>query len=116
VVGKYGTRYGASLRKQVKKMEITQHATYTCMFCGKDAVRRVATGIWKCRACKKVVAGGAWSMRCVSSAEKGRSYGGCAHGGCEWVALQQYVCLRVGSRDAQHRGCRDGALDHPPSP
>ncbi|KAG5463221.1 MAG: hypothetical protein BJ554DRAFT_920, partial [Olpidium bornovanus] len=26
VVGKYGTRYGASLRKQVKKMEITQHA------------------------------------------------------------------------------------------
>lgn len=26
VTGKYGTRYGASLRKQVKKMEITQHA------------------------------------------------------------------------------------------
>ena len=29
VTGKYGTRYGASLRKQVKKMEITQHARYT---------------------------------------------------------------------------------------
>jgi hypothetical protein len=27
VVGKYGTRYGASLRKVVKKMEISQHAT-----------------------------------------------------------------------------------------
>lgn len=35
VVGKYGTRYGASLRKQVKKIEISQHAKYTCMFCGK---------------------------------------------------------------------------------
>lgn len=35
IVGKYGVRYGASLRKQVKKMEITQHATYTCSFCGK---------------------------------------------------------------------------------
>ncbi len=35
VVGKYGERYGASLRKQIKKMEITQHATYTCSFCGK---------------------------------------------------------------------------------
>lgn len=35
IVGKYGTRYGASLRKQVKKIEITQHATYTCQFCGK---------------------------------------------------------------------------------
>lgn len=28
-------RYGASLRKQIKKMEITQHARYTCTFCGK---------------------------------------------------------------------------------
>ncbi|KAI8777450.1 hypothetical protein BgiBS90_021653 [Biomphalaria glabrata] len=35
IVGKYGTRYGASLRKTVKKMEITQHSTYTCPFCGK---------------------------------------------------------------------------------
>ena len=35
VVGKYGTRYGASLRKMVKKIEITQHAKYNCYFCGK---------------------------------------------------------------------------------
>ena len=35
VVGKYGTRYGAALRKQIKKIEISQHAKYTCMFCGK---------------------------------------------------------------------------------
>jgi hypothetical protein len=28
--GRYGTRYGASLRKQVKKSEVTQHAKYTC--------------------------------------------------------------------------------------
>ncbi|KAH0621270.1 hypothetical protein JD844_022375 [Phrynosoma platyrhinos] len=35
IVGKYGTRYGASLRKMVKKIEISQHAKYTCSFCGK---------------------------------------------------------------------------------
>ncbi len=35
IVGKYGTRYGASLRKTIKKMEITQHGKYTCPFCGK---------------------------------------------------------------------------------
>ncbi|EPT24467.1 ribosomal L37ae family protein, partial [Toxoplasma gondii ME49] len=35
VVGKYGTRYGASLRKQVKKIELQQHAKYSCPFCGK---------------------------------------------------------------------------------
>ena len=32
VVGKYGTRYGATLRKLMKKIEISQHATYTCPF------------------------------------------------------------------------------------
>ena len=35
VTGKYGTRYGASLRKQVKKMEISQHQKFMCVFCGK---------------------------------------------------------------------------------
>ncbi|KAG6502383.1 hypothetical protein ZIOFF_042275 [Zingiber officinale] len=35
IVGKYGTRYGASLRKQIKKMEVSQHAKYFCEFCGK---------------------------------------------------------------------------------
>lgn len=35
VVGKYGTRYGASLRKVAKKIEISQRAKYTCIFCGK---------------------------------------------------------------------------------
>ncbi|KAK6118922.1 hypothetical protein DH2020_047330 [Rehmannia glutinosa] len=34
IVGKYGTRYGASLRKQIK-MEVSQHSKYFCEFCGK---------------------------------------------------------------------------------
>ena len=54
--------YGASLRKQVKKMEITQHAKYTCTFCGKTSVKRHSTGIWNCRSCKKTVAGGAYTV------------------------------------------------------
>lgn len=68
IVGKYGTRYGASLRKQVKKIEIQQHATYTCHFCGKDAVKRKAVGIWHCRGCKKTLAGGAWVMNTTAAA------------------------------------------------
>ncbi|KAM7453725.1 hypothetical protein BLSTO_05524 [Blastocystis sp. subtype 1] len=28
ICGKYGTRYGSSLRKIVKKIEISQHSTY----------------------------------------------------------------------------------------
>ena len=43
-------------------MEVTQHAKYTCTFCGKNAVKRTATGIWNCGRCKKVMAGGAYVL------------------------------------------------------
>jgi ribosomal protein L37AE/L43A len=46
IVGKYGTRYGASLRKIAKKIEITQHATYNCHFCGRDSVSRNFCLVW----------------------------------------------------------------------
>ena len=38
ICGKFGTRYGASLRKMIKKFEESQHARYTCPFCGKVSV------------------------------------------------------------------------------
>ena len=75
ITRKYGTRYGSSLRKIIKKFEITQHARYLCPFCGKvkwnydkllilfqQSVRRVSVGIWGCKACGKIIAGGAWSL------------------------------------------------------
>ena len=64
IVGKYGTRYGGTLRKVIKKMEVTQHARYQCSFCGKNNVKRVATGIWKCgaKACGKTMAGGSYVL------------------------------------------------------
>lgn len=89
IVGKYGTRYGASLRKMVKKMEITQHAKYTCSFCGKvcvivvalqsysnvindfflqDAMKRTCVGIWSCKRCRRTVAGGAWVYSTTAAA------------------------------------------------
>eukprot|EP00540_Astrosyne_radiata_P005718 CAMPEP_0116842924 /NCGR_PEP_ID=MMETSP0418-20121206/11794_1 /TAXON_ID=1158023 /ORGANISM="Astrosyne radiata, Strain 13vi08-1A" /LENGTH=94 /DNA_ID=CAMNT_0004473603 /DNA_START=346 /DNA_END=630 /DNA_ORIENTATION=- len=62
ITGKYGTRYGSTLRKNLRKIEISQHSTYRCAFCGKDSVRRTCAGIWECRACRKVVAGGAYTL------------------------------------------------------
>ena len=35
VTGKYGTRYGSSIRKIVKKFELQQKAKYVCPPCGK---------------------------------------------------------------------------------
>lgn len=46
VTGKYGVRYGATLRKSIKKMEITQHATYTCTFCGKVSLPPASCTPW----------------------------------------------------------------------
>ncbi len=34
ITGKYGTRYGASLRKLVRKMEVTQHSKVSRLHCG----------------------------------------------------------------------------------
>ncbi|KAG1359236.1 60S ribosomal protein L37a [Cocos nucifera] len=62
-----GTRYGASLRKQIKKMEVSQHAKYFCEFCGKYAVKRKAVGIWGCKDCGKVKAGGAYTLNTASA-------------------------------------------------
>ncbi|KAI9930461.1 60S ribosomal protein L43A [Aspergillus wentii] len=60
--------YGASLRKQVKKMEITQHARYVCTFCGKNTVKRHSVGIWECKGCHKTVAGGAYTVSTPAAA------------------------------------------------
>ena len=62
ITGKYGTRYGQKLRKQVKAIEILQRKKTICPFCGKTSIRRAAAGIWKCRACKRTIAGGAWEF------------------------------------------------------
>jgi ribosomal protein L37AE/L43A len=45
IVGKYGTRYGASLRKQIKKMEVSQHSKYFCSCCGKVRAATARPGL-----------------------------------------------------------------------
>ena len=72
ITGKYGTRYGAKLRKQVKAFEILQRTKYVCPFCGKTSVRRHSVGIWTCTACRRSVAGGAWEFS-TSAAQTAKS-------------------------------------------
>ena len=49
IVGKFGTKYGATLRKIVKKFEVTQRAKYVSPFTGRECVKRQAVGIWNCK-------------------------------------------------------------------
>ena len=67
ICGKYGTRYGSSLRKVIKKMEVSQHSRFLCDFCGKYAVKRTAVGIWECKPCNRVKAGGAYTLNTASA-------------------------------------------------
>ncbi|CDK26364.1 unnamed protein product [Kuraishia capsulata CBS 1993] len=68
ITGKYGVRYGSSLRRQCKKLEVQQHSKYDCSFCGKKTVKRESTGIWSCKSCKKTVAGGAYTVSTAAAA------------------------------------------------
>ena len=62
ITGKYATKYGQKLRKQVKAIEILQRTKSICPFCGKKSIKREAAGIWKCRGCRRAIAGGAWEF------------------------------------------------------
>ncbi|KAB0346792.1 hypothetical protein FD754_011649 [Muntiacus muntjak] len=57
-MGKYGTRYGASLRKM-----------HTCSFCGKTKMKGRAVGIWHCGSCVRTAAGGAWTFTTTSASQ-----------------------------------------------
>mmetsp|Transcript_31570 Transcript_31570/g.48844 ORF Transcript_31570/g.48844 Transcript_31570/m.48844 type:complete len:96 (-) Transcript_31570:45-332(-) len=67
ITGKYGTRYGSTLRKLSKKIEVSQHSKFHCVFCGKDCVKRTVVGIWNCKKCNKTIAGGAYSLSTASA-------------------------------------------------
>jgi large subunit ribosomal protein L37Ae len=61
--GRFGARYGALARKQVATIERVQRARHPCDRCGAEAVKRLSTGIWKCRKCSYEFAGGAYVPR-----------------------------------------------------
>lgn len=63
VAGRYGPRYGVRTRKQIATVLRSKSKSYECPSCKHTAVRRVASGIWKCRKCNLKFAGGAYSPK-----------------------------------------------------
>jgi len=61
VAGRYGPRYGSTLRKKWRKVMERRYATYRCVFCGsKVRMKRISVGVWYCPRCGRVFAGGAY--------------------------------------------------------
>lgn len=59
--GRFGPRYGATLRKRLLAIEQKSEKGLRCPKCKSvDKLVRVAAGIWDCRACGVRFAGGAF--------------------------------------------------------
>lgn len=46
--GRYGARYGKSVRAKLVGVEVKQRKKQKCPFCGKLGVKRLSNGIWQC--------------------------------------------------------------------
>ncbi len=60
VVGRYGPRYGVRIRRRVQEIDEGARRKYVCPNCQAVAVKRRASGVWACRHCGTVFAGGAY--------------------------------------------------------
>lgn len=66
IAGRYGPRYGVRIRKQIAAVTTAKNQSYECPRCRHAAVKRVSTGIWKCRRCDLKFAGGAYTPNVVT--------------------------------------------------
>merc|ERR1712061_526016 len=60
ITGKFGVRYGSSLRKISKKFEVSQHMRYMAPS-GKMTLKRTCVGIWQDKKSGFKMAGAAWT-------------------------------------------------------
>ena len=51
--GRFGVKYGRSVRNKLSKVETKQRVKQKCPYCGKNGVKRLSKGIWKCSKCDK---------------------------------------------------------------
>ena len=60
ITGRFGPRYGRKAKRTVKSIEEKMKRNHTCPQCDRVAVKRISTGIWKCKKCDTVFTGGAY--------------------------------------------------------
>jgi large subunit ribosomal protein L37Ae len=61
IAGRFGPRYGSTLRKRWKQVMESRYSPHTCPICGiKGRVKRISVGLWECTYCGAVFAGAAY--------------------------------------------------------
>ncbi len=51
--GRFGARYGRSVKSKLVKVESKQRIKQVCPFCKKPTAKRLSKGIWKCSKCDR---------------------------------------------------------------
>ena len=59
--GRFGARYGQSVRRKIAEIETIQRKKQQCIFCDGIA-KRLSKGIWECKKCSKKFAGHAYYL------------------------------------------------------
>ena len=59
--GRFGARYGRSVRSKYTEIESLQRKKQQCIFCNGIA-KRVSKGIWECKKCSKRFASHAYYL------------------------------------------------------
>jgi len=60
--GKFGARYGATVKDKYRAIASKQNQKQQCPFCKKSASKRIASGLWHCKSCGKKFAGHAYYL------------------------------------------------------
>ena len=68
--GRFGPRYGFTLKKRFVDVEAKVRRKYRCPSCGALRVKRASTAIWQCGKCGAKFAGGAYAP--ITAGEKTR--------------------------------------------
>jgi large subunit ribosomal protein L37Ae len=61
--GRFSSRYGVGIRKRLIATERKQNAVSACPFCGFDAIKREAAGLFFCKKCDNKFTGGAYEVQ-----------------------------------------------------
>ena len=58
--GRFGPRYGVTVRKRIADVEAVSKGRHECRYCRAVALGRTASGIWVCRHCGAKMASGSY--------------------------------------------------------
>lgn len=60
--GRFGARYGKTVKTRLVKIEEKQRKKQKCPFCKRLGAKRLSKGIWKCSKCNKKFAGDVYHL------------------------------------------------------